>query len=78
MIALLGLASNTKHVHGLWEGATENSVACKALLDDLVARGLDPKRKRLFVIDGSGGLALRVIASTRSVARCRLRTWQHE
>jgi uncharacterized protein len=30
--------------------------ACKAMLDNLVARGLAPNRSRLFVIDGSKGL----------------------
>jgi len=42
-----------KHVLGLREGAAENAVAASASSADLVARGLDPKRRRLFVIDGS-------------------------
>ena len=35
------------------EGATENAVVAQALLDNLIARGLDPKVSRLFVIDGA-------------------------
>jgi hypothetical protein len=46
-----------KHLLGLREGATENSVVANALLEDLASRGLDSKRRRLFAFDGS--LALR-------------------
>ncbi len=42
-----------KHVLGLRDGASENQIVCKALLEDLVERGLSPERCRLFVIDGS-------------------------
>lgn len=45
-----------KHVLGLHEGATENESTCKALIEDLVARGLRNDRSRLFVIDGSKAL----------------------
>ena len=45
-----------KHILGLSEGATENTVVVKELLEDLVARGVTPERKRLFVIDGSKAL----------------------
>lgn len=38
---------------GLHEGASENKEVAKALLEDLVERGLSPERRRLFVIDGS-------------------------
>lgn len=74
LVALGVDAQGAKHVLGLWEGATENSVSCKALLEDLVTRGLDPKRKRLFVIDGSGGLraAIRDVFGKRAlVQRCQ-------
>ena len=53
--AVGGDAPGNKHVLGLREGAAENAVAAKALLEDLVARGLDPRR-RLFVIDGATAL----------------------
>jgi hypothetical protein len=43
LIVALGVEENgSKHVLGLWQGATENTTVCKALLEDLVARGLDP------------------------------------
>ena len=38
------------------ERASENTEVTRALLEDLVARGLDPARRRLFVIDGSKAL----------------------
>ena len=42
---------------GLWEGSTENATLARALLADLVDRGLDAEQAILFVIDG--GKALR-------------------
>jgi putative transposase len=45
-----------KHVLGLQEGATENSAAAKDLLEDLVRQGINPARRRLFVIDRSKAL----------------------
>ena len=67
-------AEGHKVVLGIHEGATENAAACKDLLEDLVARGLDPKRKRLFVIDGSKALrsAIHAVFSSQTpVQRCR-------
>jgi transposase-like protein len=63
-----------KHVLGLREGATENAEVAKSLLEDLVSRGVESKRRRLFVIDGS--LALRkavglVFGVETPVQRCR-------
>jgi len=37
---------------GLWEGSTENKTVVKALLADLVGRGLDPVDGLLVVLDG--------------------------
>ena len=45
-----------KHALGLVEGASENAAAAKALLEDLVSKGIKPGRRRLFVIDGSKAL----------------------
>ena len=45
-----------KHVLGIQQGATENAAAVEDLLQQLVARGVDPKAKRLFVIDGAKAL----------------------
>ena len=45
-----------KHVLGLWQGATENAAVCEALLNDLVRRGLDPRKRYLFITDGAKAL----------------------
>jgi putative transposase len=41
---------------GLWEGSTENATLARALLADLVDRGLDLDQAILFVIDGAKAL----------------------
>ena len=64
-----------KHVLGLREGASENAVVVKGLLEDLVERGVKPGRRRLFVIDGSKALRQgidSVYGSENPVQRCRL------
>jgi hypothetical protein len=45
-----------KHGLGIQPGATENAAAVEDLLQPLVARGVNPKAKRLFVIDGAKAL----------------------
>ena len=63
-----------KHVLGLTEGATENAVVVKGLLEDLVERGVTPDRRRLFVIDGSKALRAAidtVYGRCNPVQRCR-------
>ena len=63
-----------KHVLGFREGATENAEVATALLQDLVSRGLNPFRKRLFVIDGSKALRKaidQVFGEENFVQRCR-------
>jgi putative transposase len=67
-------AKGYKHVLGLREGATENAAVATALLEDLVRRGLDPARPRLFVIDGSKALRSAIDAvfgTDQLVQRCR-------
>jgi transposase-like protein len=57
VVVALGVdASGNKHVLGLREGATENTVVVRGLLEDLVTRGVKPDRKRLFVVDGARAL----------------------
>lgn len=57
LVAALGFAADgTKHMLGLWQGATENATLCKALLTDLRDRGLRTDRHTLFVLDGSKAL----------------------
>jgi transposase-like protein len=55
VIALGISAGGQKHVLGIYQSSTENSSACKELLDDLERRGL-PERELLFVVDGGPGL----------------------
>ena len=58
ILLALGIDSKgDKHVLGLREGSTEATRVVAALLSDLVERGLDADRVRLWVIDG--GKALR-------------------
>jgi transposase-like protein len=67
-------AEGRKHVLGLVEGASENAAAAKTLLEDLVARGVKPGRRRLFVIDGSKALRAAIDAvygADNPVQRCR-------
>ena len=75
LVALGVDAGGTKHVLGLWEGATENGAACRALLADLDHRGMRGDRTRLFVIDGSKALrsAIRDVYGKRAlVQRCQV------
>lgn len=54
VVVALGIdESGGKHALGLWLGATENTVVCGGLLDNLIERGLDSQLGYLFVIDGS-------------------------
>ena len=57
VVALAITTEGVKIPLGLWEGSTENATLARALLADLVDRGLDPEQAILFVIDG--GKALR-------------------
>src|SRR6202049_1568052 len=63
-----------KHVLGLREGATENAAAVRALLADLVERGLDTNRSLLIVIDGAKALhkaVVEVFGTRALIQRCR-------
>lgn len=75
LLAAVGVDSEgRKHVLGLAEGASENQVVAKGLLETLVARGVTPDRRRLFVIDGSKALRAAIAAvfgSQNPVQRCR-------
>ena len=76
MITAVGVdGQGYKHVLGLQEGATENAAAVKSLLERLVAQGLDPVKKLLFVIDGSKALRAAIPAvfgAEHPVQRCRI------
>ena len=65
----------SKHILGLYEGATENATVCTALLSDLAARGLRTDRAMLFVIDGGKALrkSIREVFGDRAlVQRCQV------
>jgi transposase-like protein len=57
-VVALGITTDgVKIPLGLYEGSTENATVARALLSDLVDRGLDPEQAILFVTDG--GKAIR-------------------
>ena len=76
VLIALGIDSEgKKQVLGLREGDTENSRVAKALLRDLIERGLDPERARLFVIDGAKALRSaiqKIFGDLGVVQRCQL------
>lgn len=68
-------SSGKKHVLGLREGTTENASVAKALLSELVSRGLPADHPLLFVIDGAKALrkAIRnVFGKAGVVHRCQI------
>ena len=70
LMAAIGVDATAKHVLAV-EGATENTVVVQALIDNLLARGLDPTLPRLFIVDGAKALskAIRVAAA---IQRCQV------
>jgi len=75
VMAALGVDSQGyKQVLGLRQGASENATVVTDLLNELVERGLNPDRRRLFVIDGSKALRKAInsiFGSANPVQRCR-------
>ena len=75
MISAVGVdGEGHKHVLGIQQGATENAAAVEDLLRHLVTRGVNPKAKVLFVIDGAKALRAaihRVFGAQHPVQRCR-------
>jgi transposase-like protein len=58
ILVALGIdAQGNKHVLGLREGSSESARVVRSLLSELIERGVDAERARLWVIDG--GKALR-------------------
>lgn len=75
VIVALGVSRDGgKHCLGLWQGATENGAVCESLLQDLADRGLDPKQRRLFIIDGAKAIssAIRKKYSGSEIHRCQI------
>ena len=76
VLVALGIdAAGRKHVLGLREGATENAVSCRALLTDLVQRGLRTERSTFVVLDGAKALrkAVHDVFGERAIVqRCQV------
>ncbi len=75
LLVALGLDSKgQKHVLGVREGTTENASVAKALLRDLIERGLPNDRAMVFIIDGARALhsAIKnVYGELGVIARCQ-------
>jgi len=56
IVALCIDLSGEKTVLGFWEGATENSEICQALLSGLEGRGLSLPQSTLWITDGGSGV----------------------
>src|SRR3954470_587997 len=77
VVALAITADGVKVPVGLWDGATENETVVRALLADLVDRGLDCDDGLLVVIDGAKALsaAVREVFGDKAlIQRCTLHT----
>jgi transposase-like protein len=75
ILVALGIDSQgNKHVLGLREGSTESTRVVRSLLSDLIDRGLDADRARLWVIDGGKALRRAIVdcfGATALVQRCQ-------
>jgi len=75
ILLALGIdAQGHKHVLGLREGSTEATRVVASLLSDLVERGLDAQRMRLWVIDGGKALRKAIVQTFGACAlvqRCQ-------
>ena len=76
VIVALGItAGGEKFPVGLWDGATENKTVVKAMLADLVSRGLSAQDGLLVVMDGAKALSAavnEVFGGLVAVQRCTL------
>jgi len=75
VVALAITADGTKVPVGLWDGATENKTVVRALLADLVSRGLDATDGLLVVLDGAKALSAavgEVFGAQALIQRCTL------
>lgn len=71
-VVALGITTEGAKVPlGLWEGSTENATVARALLSDLVDRGLDPEQGILFVIDGAKALRKAIDQVFGAAAPCQ-------
>ncbi len=75
ILVALGIDTHgNKHVLGLREGSTEATRVVRSLLADLIDRGLDAQRMRLWVIDGGKALRKAIVecfGATALIQRCQ-------
>lgn len=75
LVALGFDSQGKKHVLGIREGSTEKTQVVKALLSELIDRGLNADRIRLWVIDGAKALRRAiadVFGASAMVQRCQV------
>jgi transposase-like protein len=76
LVAALGIDANgDKHPLALVEGARENAAVVQALIDNLIARGLDPTVCRLFIVDGAKALSKAIrrnFGAHTPIQRCQI------
>jgi transposase-like protein len=76
IVAAMGIdLEGKKRILGLIEGGSENSEVVKALMADLIERGLDPAEPRLYVLDGGKALhkAVKdVFGKSAVIQRCQV------
>lgn len=77
LVALGFDAQGKKHVLGVREGSTEKTQVVRALLSDLIERGLDADAPRLWVIDGAKALR-RAITETFGCSALVQRCQEHK
>jgi transposase-like protein len=76
MVAAMGISQDgRKMILGLRQGATENATVVGELLGDLLNRGLDFSRPRLYVLDGGRALSAAVkkyAGQSAPIQRCEV------
>ena len=76
VLAAMGIDSDgKKRVLGIAEGGSENSIVVKGLLEDLIDRGLNASRPRLYVLDGGKALhkaVLDTFGKNALIQRCQV------
>jgi transposase-like protein len=76
MVAVLGIGQDgRKTILGIRQGATENATVVGELLGDLVNRGLDFSKPRLYILDGGKALTAAVkkhAGECAAIQRCQV------
>lgn len=76
VLVVLGVkTTGEKRILGIREGSSENSAVSKDIISDIISRGLEPNKNRLFVLDGSKALSKAVKESfggRTEIQRCQL------